>query len=192
MHVKKSWMLAVFALGLWGTASAARADGDWYVAYDYGYSSIGVAGSGYNDPQNRGYRLAAGYNFDPTYSLEAGYMDFGRKIVNVCAVGESPPCVASANLKADAFALDGLAHLSLASRWTIFARLGVNRGRVQTDYPATQTSDSTGVDWGFGTDLRVFGSWRLRWQFARYQNFGNDSTGHGGVSLASVGFTYTF
>lgn len=185
-------MLPVLALGLWGVASAAQADGDWYVAYDYGYSSIGVAGSGYNDPQNRGYRLAGGYSFDPTYSLEASYMDFGRKIVSACAIGQLPPCAGSANLKADAFALDGLGHLPLGSRVTLFARLGVNRGSVQTDYPTSQTSDSTGVDWGFGVDFRFASTWRLRWQFARYQNFGNDSTGHGGVSLASAGVSYTF
>ncbi|HEV2212471.1 MAG TPA: hypothetical protein VGS99_03910, partial [Gammaproteobacteria bacterium] len=65
-------------------------------------------------------------------------------------------------------------------------------GSVQTDYPTSQTTDSTGVDWGFGVDFRFASTWRLRWQFARYQNFGNDTTGHGGVSLASVGVSYTF
>src|SRR5689334_10095236 len=82
--VKKSFAPFVLGLGLLGAVSTARADGDWYAAVDAGNSWIGVYTSSYGDNTDHGYRLAGGYDIDRHFSLEAGYVDFGKVAADFC------------------------------------------------------------------------------------------------------------
>jgi len=200
--VKSSFAPFVLGLALLGPASIARADGDWYAAIDAGNSWIGVFSSSYGDNTDHGYRLAAGYDIDHYFSVEAGYVDFGKAtttnscVLNVCLGGVT-------EFKARAFTLDGLGHLPLSESWTMFARLGVNRGHLETDSPIGSVSaDTTGIDWGFGADYRFSEAWKLRLQFEQCQGLGDTQAFKGfgsgihalkgNVSLTSIGVSYSF
>lgn len=93
------------------------------------------------NPRDSGYRLAIGYQFDPYFGLEAGYVQLGKiratssgryGLDNLCGGGPvclplatTGPDASSADLRVHGWVVAATGSWPVTPQWSLFARLGV-------------------------------------------------------------------
>lgn len=194
-------MSIVIGLALLCLASAAQADASWYSSFDYGAAILGTVPASM-DQTAHGYRLAGGYGFNRYFSLETGYVDFG-KAANGDTAGQYFGFIDSQTqitTKAHGVTFDVVATLPVNDRVSLSARLGILFSVVEVDVsappgpPIPSRSDSSNHgDMGVGISYRLSNRWSVHYQWTQYLKLKDPFNGNAGTySLSSLGVTYSF
>lgn len=200
------------ALAPAGALAQQRAAGaGWYSGLSVGGSEIGMsdgvlpvtgatATSLSKDESSTGFKLFAGYRYNPNFALEGGYTDFGkfdaRRNVTAPVVGSM-----SRNTKVFGFHLDAVGILPLQGGFSLFGKLGalysVSKSSISTDGAivplATTSLNPKRSEWnpkvGLGAGYDFSNGLGLRLEYERVGNVGDTGTGEGNIGMWSIGLT---
>ena len=208
---------AGLALGLTaGFISLAAAEPGWYVGLSGGQSnadtdggeldstfrSLGFTSSSSMDDKDTGWKLFAGYQFNPYFAVEGGYVDLGEfsfsTTVTAAPAGYTTGSL-SGNVKTkNGFLVDAVGIWPATDKVSVFGKLGMYS--IKTELSAsgpsgslTESSTDSDLHWGIGAgyDFNKNVGARLEWE--RFNDVGNkDKTGEANVDLLSVGIVYKF
>lgn len=221
--------IAILTCGLVFSPLAAQADNSgWYVGVDAGRSRF----TGINSSEtpivpepfgstDAGYRLSAGYSFDPFFAVEGGYVDLGKVSGGATDLGATPggfTCgylcsqsfVVNAELKTRGWILEAVGSYPFTDRWAVFMRAGGIRESselsvVYTPIPpwnislepnSDDTSDDTDFIYGAGVRWSAASDWAVQLSWDRYTSLGHGLPVAGvsdfDVDLMSLGIVYQF
>ncbi|MGM0914462.1 MAG: outer membrane beta-barrel protein [Pseudomonadota bacterium] len=150
------------------------------------------------DESDTGYKLFVGYQFNPNFAIEAGYVDFGDFEANSRVVVEGIPVTGSAKLSVDGFTAALVGKLPIQSGFSVFGKLGMIAwdadldenvqalGLSQTD---TFGEDGTDPYYGIGAEYEVERI-LMRAEFERYDI--SDSGEDFEIDLISASIGYRF
>lgn len=199
-----------------GFIPLAAADPGWYVGLSGGQSradtdageldstfrSLGFTSSSTVDKTDTGWKLFAGYQFNPYFAVEGGYVDLGKfsfsTTVTAAPAGYTTGSL-SGNVKTkNGFLVDAVGIWPATDKVSVFGKLGLYS--IKTELSAsgpsgslTESSTDSNLHWGIGAGYdfnKNFGA-RLEWE--RFNDVGNkDKTGEANVDLLSVGVVYKF
>jgi OOP family OmpA-OmpF porin len=187
------------ALSVYGTAASAQ-DAKWYAGAAVGQSKFaGSCGGGLScDTTDTALKFFGGYKFHPNFSAELGYTDFGKSHAAGTIAGVS----ASADVKANAWELDGVGSWPIANKFSVFGRLGVYRAKSDASGNATfaglsastsGSSTNTGLTYGIGAGYDITPAITARLEFQRYNKVGGDNAGgKNDLDVISIGGLFKF
>lgn len=211
MKLKKS--VAIFSL-FTATAISSQAtiadDSGWYLGGNLGRSHSHINEKkiaddiipilhedGGHDSIDTSYKLYAGYQFNPYFSLEGGYFDLGEsQFTRITA----PAGSMETNMKVRGINLDAVGYVPFTEKFSAFARLGVTRALTQDTFTGTgaaapfggKLSDrDTFPKAGLGVEYKFNNNWALRVEGERYR-ISNAITDHNSINFYSVGLAYRF
>jgi OOP family OmpA-OmpF porin len=184
----KKQIIAIAALA---AAAAAHADtqNPVYVSVAAGatHAAIECSGAAKCDASDTGGKAAIGYDFGNGFSLEAGYMSFGKF--------SASDATSSATLKPTAFTLGGAYAFPLGNEWGMNVRLGAAQVKTKGDATVGNQSGSTSE-----TKTKVYAGVGLTYAISPTVKLelGLDSTEgqiageKGTLRLISLGATFAF
>ena len=194
-------------------AGAQEATG-WYAGANVGRSAAtiddaritsGLANQGLggiaisNDDRATGYKVFGGYQFNPWFGIEGGFVDLGNFGYRASTV---PAGTLSGDMGVKGFNLDLVGTLPLGGGWSALGRVGATSmrasdsfaatGAVRTPYADAHPSQrSNGFKAGVGVSYAFTPSLSVRLEAERYRL--KDAVGNrGDVDLLSVGLVYRF
>lgn len=195
-----TWLQAIAILAGTAVVSPIALAGNtgWYVGADAGqprFTGVEPSGSPVQPYQpysfsstDTGYRLSAGYRFNPYFGLEAGYVDLGKitgssneppagiHTLAICGGPNCPPVLRSfavaGKLKTHGWTLAFVGSYPFDDRWAVFGRVGAIQAHSELDThvtpvplpnlsfigPSTTSVTNNDVDATFGLGLQ--------WSFA--------------------------
>lgn len=168
-------------------AAAAQAQVYGTVAGGVTHINLDCTGTTACDKTGTGIKLVGSYGFGNGFSLEAGYMTFGKASASVSGV--------SGTLKPTAFTLGGAYALPMGSDWGMNVRLGVAQVKTKVDAAVGSLTGS-----GSESKANVYAGLGLTYAVSKdvKLELGIDSTtAHyagesGSVRLLSLGATFAF
>lgn len=200
----------------------AQAEG-WYIGAGAGQSKAGNAGScsdlngvflpGFDCTSNdtsTGWKLFAGYQFNPYLALEGGYVDLGNFKISASGNFAGPPLppgpgTASGSDKASGFSFDAVGTLPINEQFGLIGRLGLFAWTLDASATASQTNavptlsatssdkpSGTSLDYGVGVKYDFNSVAAVRAEYQRFKNIGNDNTGKSDIDLISASLLYRF
>jgi OOP family OmpA-OmpF porin len=150
------------------------------------------------DRTDTGYKLQLGYQFNPNFAVEGGYVSLGKMKYSATFTGGS----ATLEGKASGWNIAAVGILPINDAFSAFGKLGVIRAKLETNVSATgpggSASGSTNATnwkptWGFGGIYNINKAVGVRLEYERFQKLGdNDTTGQPNVDLLSAGVAYKF
>jgi OOP family OmpA-OmpF porin len=200
----------------------AQSEG-WYIGAGAGQSKANNAGScsdlndvflpGFDCTSNdtsTGWKLFAGYQFNPYLAVEGGHVDLGTFKIsasgNFAGAPLPPgPGTASGSDKASGFSLDAVGTLPINEQFGLIGRAGLFAWKLDASATASQTNavptlsvsasdnpSGSGLDFGVGAkyDFNSVAGLRVEWQ--RFKSIGNDTTGKSDIDLISASLLYRF
>lgn len=181
--------ILVLAALLAGSAAHADQQAHAYVNVAAGMSrlSIDCAGTTSCDNTGSGGKLVGGYNFGNGFSLEGGYVSFGKASATV------PPIAAT--LKPTALTLGGVFALPFNDAWGANFRLGAARIKTKGNFAlgtanATESQTKTKPYAGIGLTYAYTQSIKLELAIDSTQiEFAGEKGTH---RLATIGATFAF
>ena len=200
---------------------ASAADPGWYVGINAGQSKfdtsaskeqadlarLGITATGTTiDDTDTGWKLFAGYQFNPNFAVEGGYVDLGKVnfSTRVTAVGTTPTNIAlSGDVKTkNGLFIDAVGIVPLQNNFSLFGRLGIYSIKTEASgsassgavtASASESSTDSDLHWGIGAGYDFTKNVGARLEWERFNNVGNkDKTGEANVDLLSVGIVYKF
>ena len=215
--MKKQFMLgtaaALVALSSYvSTANAADLTG-WYGGINLGRSDLklnggdidgvfanqGITSSSSIDRHDTAWSLNLGYQFNPYFALEGGYVDFGKYDLKGDVSAPAADTI-DGRYKAYGYDLSAVGILPLQQGLSVYGKAGVFHSRSDLEASSSGAvpvssashwgnSGTFGVGAGYDFTKNVVG--KLEWN--RYLNVGDSSTtGRGDIDLYSVGVAYKF
>lgn len=164
----------------------------------------GLTASGTSvDDTDTGWKLFAGYQFNPYFAVEGGYLNLGRfdAHTTVTAVHGSPitPTSVDARVKVkDGLFIDAVGILPITEQLSAFGKLGVYSLKTEISASAGGASASdnarnSDLTYGLGVSYSFNKELALRAEWERFRKVGDsDKTGQSDVDLLSLGLTYRF
>lgn len=154
---------------------------------------------GFNtDDKDTAFKLFAGYQFNPNFAVEAGYVDFGDFEANARTVVGGIPVTGSSKLSFDGFTAALVGKLPIQDGFSVYGKLGM----IAWDADVTENvqalglsqSDSYGEDgtdpfYGIGAEY-VVNQVMMRLEFERYDI--SDSGEDFEIDLISASIGYRF
>lgn len=218
MADNSGWYMAIDA-GQSHFNDVANQAPQWFVGFDPGVSPLSTQ-TNYTD-NDIGYRLAAGYQFDDYWGVEAGYVNLGQATYNyndvysgsglfVCGMSCMNNYNAHGTLKDQGWSLVITGAYPLNQHWMAFARAGAFNGRMEledlaipivtsgygnTSIPdnTSRTGTNTNPAYGIGVKYLFLDNLAVRLAWDRYLNLHVDSrTGIYDIDLLSLGIVYEF
>lgn len=211
----KKLVLLIAVAGIAATAQPAAAQ--WYGVATAGstntsvnQSVLAVTGSTANsyskDDTDTGFKLQAGYQINPNFAVEGGYVSLGNFSLtnNVTA-----PFVGSAKgaLKADGWNLVGVGILPVGKDFSVFGKLGTIYATTTADVttsgaialaagtPANRKKSEWNLTYGLGLQYDFTKSISIRGEWERFDGLGDNgtnSTGEYNFNMYSVGLAFKF
>ena len=151
-------LATMMSLGLLAMSTGAMAS-DWYVVgevshaktklntttsdtvlTDSGATGLTSSGSGHNNQ----WRLQLGYNINPNFAVEAGYIDFGKAKYSASYTVGQTAGTADGTVKAGGIDLAALGILPVTDNFSVFGKAGVVAAHVKSSISATGGATSTG------------------------------------------------
>jgi OOP family OmpA-OmpF porin len=216
MKISKRATAAVLLSALWAGAAQAQSQG-WYIGAGAGQSKAnngacsdlsGVFDPGFSCSSNdtsTGWKLFAGYQFNPNFAIEGGYVDLGNFKASASGTVALVPVTANGSNKASGFSLDAVGTLPVNEEFGLIGRVGVFAWTLDSTATATSTfgppgatateSDKpsgTGLDFGIGVKYDFNSTVGVRAEWQRFMSIGNDNTGKSDVDLLSASLVYRF
>ena len=202
----------------------ACAEGPWYLGASGGQSSISASSGEIDngfliddaftasgttlDKKDTGWKLYAGYRFNPVFAVEGGYADLGKASFNTTIIAApagtvpAPPFPIHATAKARGVFLSALAHWPVTASFSVFGKLGAYRSEAEfteviTSTGATRVSRTerkTGANYGLGLQWAFSERLSARFELERFRKVGRDIGGREGrdVDFASLGVVVQF
>ncbi|MEY3201938.1 MAG: hypothetical protein RIR70_1488 [Pseudomonadota bacterium] len=150
------------------------------------------------DNNDVGYKLQVGYQFNPNFAIEGGYVNLGKFGYSASLTGGS----GGGDAKVDGWNIGLLGTLPLANNFGVFAKLGTIDAKVKTRIYAVGTGGSGSIDESstkWKTNLGLGGTWMVsknlgvRLEYEEFWKLGDkDTTGESDVSMLSIGLSYHF
>jgi OOP family OmpA-OmpF porin len=217
MSIRKTLSIAALLLLPWCPVHA-QSEG-WYIGAGAGRSKAINAGAcsdlnGTFDPgfsctsndTSSGWRLFAGYRFNPNLALEGAYVDLGTFKVSASGNLTAIPASVSGSDKASGFSFDAVGMLPLSGdfgllgragifAWTLDASTSTTGGGVFPPGSTATVSDKpsgASLDFGVGAKYDFNGVAGLRVEWQRFMSIGNDDTGKSDIDLISASLLYRF
>lgn len=208
--MKKANLLACALVA--ATSYASADDGRWYLGGNIGEtesdlnierqaSNITQVGTTHTlnslDDTDRGYKLYAGYEFNPYIALEGGYFDLGEFTYNTTTA--SPTGGFGGKLELRGINLDVVASVPFTEKLSGFARAGVNYAEAKNHFGSTaavltRMSDK-GRDLngkiGVGLQYAFNDNWAMRLEAERYR-FNDEISQMADAHMYSLGVVYRF
>lgn len=200
------------AVLLAGSITPAQA-GDFYVLGSVGRSSIdqgkteidnvlrSVGATGLASTlstHDTGYKVQLGYQFNPNWAVEGGYVDLGKTTYSATYTGGA----ATVSAKATGWNVAAVGMLPIDNAFALFGKLGVIYGKVEVNASATgpggaaSASDSAAKwkpNYGIGATYNFNKNMAVRAEYEQFNKLGDSSTiGTSNVDLFSVGIAVKF
>ncbi len=199
---------------LLGIASpyAMADDSGWYIGGNVGQSRAtidneritnGLLAAGFtttgisDDETDLGYKLFGGYQFGKYFALEGGYFDLGQFGFTATTL---PTGTLRGNIKLKGLFMDLVGILPFTSKFSAFARLGVDYAQADDSFTGTgavnvldpnPSTRQANYKFGLGLQYNFTRSFGMRIEAERYRV--NDAVGHkGDIDLYSLGLVYRF
>lgn len=191
--------MTVAATAVAGSAQAAG--GKWYAGAAVGqskWSNIDTSGSTSITDSTTGLKLLGGYRINDMFSVEGGYVDFGKykqSYTDSSGKGQFDDT-------ASGLVVDGLFYPVRANGFAPFLKLGLIQATVKgsISYASTDGSDSYSgsgsksgmkVSYGLGLDYAVMPAMDVRVGFDHF-NLKTDTSTDIKINLLTVGAQYKF
>ena len=203
----------MLSLSLLAASACAQADG-WYAVGEVTHSrnklststtdsaladagAVGVSTGGTKGNHNQ-WRLQLGYQFNPNFAIEGGYIDLGKANYTTTYQGGS----ANGTVKAGGIDLAALGIVPLGDNFSIFGKAGVIAARVKDSLSATapaasvsgsNTSNAFGALLGVGVTYKLNRATDLRAEFDHVGKIGKSGkTDKLSSDMVSLGLEYHF
>lgn len=209
---KVSATLAVAAFISIASPLAMANDSGWYLGGNVGQSSVdidderiigGLLGSGFvttsftDDNRDLGYKLFAGYQINPHFSLEGGYFDLGK--FGFTAVTQ-PLGTLTGTIKLRGVNVDLLGMLPITQRFSAFGRVGVNYAEAKDTFAGTGAANvlnprrkNSEAHYKFGVGLQYDFTQHLAMRIEAERYRIDDAVGNkGDADLISAGLVFHF
>lgn len=197
LHVKKSLALIGLALAAGALApnvALAQSSGV-YLGGGIGQSKArdgcgalgGIGFTGSCDDTDTAWKIFGGYQINPNFAIEAGYVDLGKFRASGLGL--------TAESKAKTWLLDAVGILPLANNFSVLGKAGLHRWDADTRVVSGASASDKGTDFtfGFGAGYEFNPNLGLRLEWERFQKVGRDATtGKSDVDLLSLGLRYRF
>ena len=149
-----------------------------------------------------GWRANLGYQFNPWFSLELSYVDFGS-VDDTIDFGTPSNSSFKSSRKTHAYGVAGVGSVPFGdSGWYGFLRLGTVDGHTQVNETSVgsipvPSSNTSSNDWrayyGLGVGWQFAEHWALRLGWDQYHDLGNENTtGETNINFANVGLQVRF
>lgn len=145
------------------------------------------------DDTDTAYKIQLGYQFNPYFAIEGGYVDLGKATYTANFNGGS----ANASIKASGINLAVLGMFPVSESLSLFGKLGVINAEAKTDLRATgltasvsNTTLRTGA--GLGLNYNLEKSIAARIEYEEFYKLGDTDGGTEQVSLWSAAILYRF
>jgi OmpA-OmpF porin, OOP family len=190
---RKSFAIVGLASAMAFAGPALAQDTGFYAGIHIGQASAkdGCEGAGALgvscDDEDTAFKILGGYQFNKNFAVELGYTDFGE--VSGAGGGNS------FSTEATAFELVAVGMLPLADKFSVYGKIGMYRGDVDTSGTGifgsasesnTDLTFAVGVRYDFTRNLGV----RAEWQ--KYQDVGGGDIGESDVDVLSIGAIWKF
>ena len=200
MKIKK-WTLVLVAALLQGLTATLAMAGNFYGAVDIGGVEAPDACNGLPGftctNSEVAYRIATGYQFDPTWGIEISYGDLGKSKLSGVASGvvtnEETRISAAQAVVTGAYWVSQ--SLSLIGKFGIGTTVVKQSGTsAEAGFVASSTANatSTRLTYGIGAQYAVTQALSVRAQYESLGNVGNDATGTAKIALISMGVVTKF
>lgn len=167
--------------------------------FDSALTAAGATGLSSSDSgSGNQWRLQGGYRFNPNFSLEAGYIDFGKAKYTASYTGGS----AQGSLKAGGVDLAALFALPVNDSLSVFGKAGLVAAKVDSSLAAGAPAALASGDAtthvvrplvGVGALYKLSEHVDLRADYDHVSNLGkSDKTGTMDANVVSVGLAYNF
>lgn len=209
---KASGIFGFMALATLGSPMVSAEDNGWYLGGSLGQARADIDNAEISsellepgviartlDEDNRdtGFKVFAGYQFNPYFSLEGGYFDLGEFEFNAATV---PPGTLDGSTSVGGINLDVVGYLPFNKKLSAFARLGANYAEVESVFTGTDAATNANfstsernVNPKFGLGLQYAFNERLalRIEAERYR-IKDAIDNNGDVDFLSAGLVYRF
>lgn len=169
--MNKKWLVAMFgaaAMTMSAGAIAQQQQSGFYVGGDIGNVD-------FEDEDDTGFRVSAGYQFNRNFAAEVGYVSLFDKRIS------------GANLEVDGFELVGVGKMPLANNFSVYGKLGFLMWDAKASaFGISDSEDGTDLTYGIGLQYDVSRNFGLRGQWQRYDVDDADA------DMFSIGLVYRF
>jgi OmpA-OmpF porin, OOP family len=212
--MKRNKYLLVLTCAL---AATAHAENNWYVVGSIGQSSFDASKSdgdasfndfGFDvnssslDDEDTAYKIQLGYQFNPNFAIEGGYVDLGGLTYKANVTDGFFDYNVKMDVEASGLNIAAVGILPLNNNFSLFAKFGFINAKVETSvkassggFSASGSEDSTDLKpmFGVGAAYAITDRLSIRVELERYSKLGDeDSTGEGDVDLLSGGIAFKF
>ena len=150
-----------------------------------------------SDDSDIGYKVYAGYQFNPNFAVEASYVDFGKFEANATVMA-GEPIAANASASIDGFGFALVGKLPIQNGFNVYGKLGmvawdadldVNLNSLSGDFATSDGEDGSDPFYGIGAEYEI-NQLVLRAEYERYDlsEGGEDFE----VDFLSAGIGYRF
>ncbi len=164
INSRAAWaVIGLVTTAIWTTPATAQ-DAWWYVGGHYSYTDYDQL-----DSSDNGLSGTIGYEFNPTYAIEATYADLGR-----VTSGDG-----NASFSATTVQLAGIGAFDLSERVAMFGLLGYYRGdaelrfAINTPTPFVEKLREDNYTYGIGIRFNLRRSIAVRGTWQRYRKVGD-------------------
>ncbi len=189
--------------------------GDIYVAGSIGQSDFGSSSDKDNidrtfaslglppisstlDTKGTGIKLQLGYQFNPNFAVEGGYVDLGKTSYSANVRGGN----INISIKASGFNVAAVGIVPINESFSLFGKIGAINGKVEPSVSASGVGGSAVVstsstnwsaNYGFGGVFHVSKQLGIRLEYERFSDLGDETTTvKGDVDLLSAGLMFKF
>lgn len=191
--MKKIFAAAAIAAAFIATPALAQG----YIGLGLGSSKLsGVDGTSAGSTLSGGnsskgsVKVYGGFQFTPNWGVEAQYSDLGNR--NLAVTGAQP---ATGSIKASQFSIAGTGTLPLASKFSLFGKLGVSSNTPKLSLPGASAGNATSLMAGVGASYSITPAVAVRLEYEDFGKFSSNN-GFGGSTIRannySVSVKYAF
>ena len=183
---------ALVALGVASApAQSQERDDGWFIGAGGGISKFKngctiLSGAGTCDDNGAYWKAYGGYRFNPYFSFELGYADFGEVKRETGA--------ASATMEATGIDIVLVATMPLNREFSLFAKYGLYRWDVDVAVSGAGEVSAKGKDvtYGFGANYHFTKNIAARMEYQKYFNAGDAVTGTYDIDAGLLGIVFKF
>lgn len=151
------------------------------------------------DTKGSAYKLQLGYQINPYFGIEGGYIDLGKASYTASATQGN----ANVEWKAKGFNLSAVGTYPINDKFSIFGKVGTIRSKVDANasgtivsvgaLSASASANKWNLTYGAGAGYTLSKQFGIRVEYERFDKLGDsDKTGKSDVNLISAGIVYSF
>jgi len=184
-------ILSLAALGFASPAAAQGRDTGIYVGLGFGTSDHSDQCSGATatitcDDSDKAFKIFGGYQFNRNFAVELGYTNLGEATATNNTNG------IRITDEATAFEVVVVGMLPIASRFSVYGKLGLFSGEIDRSsnsaLVATGTNDKSGLTYGAGLRFDITNNVGVRLEYQIYPDVGDITD----VKVMSIGVLFKF